>query len=271
MEISADSNGHKTFQNVMLYAHGMYLETSDRGGYAAVLHYDDGVKKHEKELADGYNFTTQHRIEMKSVIEPLRALRQPCRVKIFTISTYIVNGFELEWPKLSRENSLADCNEDLWRELFSLCGAHEVTFELVGDDDRAQESRYCKNRACFEASNPPPTEDECEGNIPFNPDYLPDPSEFVEDWSSLSDPSPSLPLLKSGNNQRRVSQVNKGITTQVMRNVKIRALKRMDVTNWSVNLIGAAKYGWEPKSRPNIGSTERRSTEIPTYATSAIL
>ena len=36
MEISADSNGHKTFQNVMLYAHGMYLETSDRGGYAAV-------------------------------------------------------------------------------------------------------------------------------------------------------------------------------------------------------------------------------------------
>ncbi len=66
MEISADSNGHKTFQNVMLYAHGMYLETSDRGGYAAVLYYDDGVKKHRKELADGYNFITQHRIEMKS-------------------------------------------------------------------------------------------------------------------------------------------------------------------------------------------------------------
>ena len=176
MEISADSKGHKTFQNVMLYVHGMYLAKSDRGGYAAVLYYDDGVKKHEKELADGYNFITQHRIEMKSVIEPLRALSQPCQVKIFTNSTYIVNGFELEWPKLSRENSLADCNEDLWRELFSLCEEHEVTFELVGDDDRAQESRYCKSRACFEASNPPPTEDECEGNIPFDPDYLPDPS-----------------------------------------------------------------------------------------------
>ena len=78
-------------------------------------------------------------------------------------------------------------------------------------------------------------------------------------------------MLESGYNHQRVSQVNKGMTTQVMRDVRIRALKRMDVTNWGVNLTGAAKYCWSLKSRLNIGSTESKSAAIPADATSAIL
>jgi ribonuclease HI len=59
------------------------------GGWSAILVYRD----HERELSGGEPKTTHNRMELRAVIEGLRTLEQPCRVSIYSDSTYVVDAF----------------------------------------------------------------------------------------------------------------------------------------------------------------------------------
>lgn len=128
---------------VALFTDGACLGNPGPGGWAAILRF----KGTEKELAGGEADTTNNRMEMRAVIEGLRALSRPCAVNITTDSQYVIKGIT-EWlPGWKAKNwRTADKkpvkNVDLWQTLDELQALHNVTWTWVrGHDGHAENER----------------------------------------------------------------------------------------------------------------------------------
>ena len=65
---------------VTIYTDGAARGNPDGpGGYGTVLHYTDAKGElHTKELSQGYNKTTNNRMELMAAIAGLEALKKPC-------------------------------------------------------------------------------------------------------------------------------------------------------------------------------------------------
>jgi ribonuclease HI len=118
---------------VSLFTDGACSGNPGPGGWGAILR--SGAR--ERELSGGDALTTNNRMEMTAVIEGLRAINRPARVRVFTDSRYVMDGATLwlkGWQK--RGWKTADKkpvkNEDLWRALEAEIQRHEdVTWEWV--------------------------------------------------------------------------------------------------------------------------------------------
>ena len=114
------------------------------GGWGAVLIFGE----HERELSGGEAETTNNRMELMAVICGLERLKYPCKVDVFSDSSYTVNGFlegwvysweKSGWRKADKKPVL---NDDLWKRLLALTRVHEVTFHKVkGHADNALNNR----------------------------------------------------------------------------------------------------------------------------------
>ncbi len=117
---------------VMLYTDGACKGNPGPGGWGALLEYR-GV---EKELWGGEPLTTNNRMELQAVIEGLKALKKPSRVRIVTDSQYVKNGMQ-QWIHNWKRNGWRTAakkpvkNADLWKELDRLVNLHQVEWEWV--------------------------------------------------------------------------------------------------------------------------------------------
>jgi ribonuclease HI len=117
---------------VVLYADGACKGNPGPGGWGALLQHGG----HERELWGGESQTTNNRMELRAVIEGLKALKRPCLVEVYTDSQYVQKGIS-EWIKgwKARGWLTADRkpvkNADLWRELESVADAHQVSWHWV--------------------------------------------------------------------------------------------------------------------------------------------
>jgi ribonuclease HI len=74
-------------------------------------------------------------MELIAVIESLKALKEPCRVKIISDSAYVVNCFKHKWYeswiakgwKNSQGKKVE--NQELWEELLHLMTIHQVFYQ----------------------------------------------------------------------------------------------------------------------------------------------
>jgi len=73
---------------VVVYTDGACKGNPGPGGWGALLRWGD----HEKEMFGGEARTTNNRMELTAVIEALSALKQRCRVAVYTDSEYVKNG-----------------------------------------------------------------------------------------------------------------------------------------------------------------------------------
>lgn len=81
------------------------------GGYGVVLLYGE----YKKELKDAFKNVTNNQMELLSVIEGLKALKQyDIPVEVYSDSQYVVNTVNLNWKK--------NANQDLWEELYNYIG-----------------------------------------------------------------------------------------------------------------------------------------------------
>jgi len=102
------------------------------GGWGVVLRH----RGHVKELCGGEPLTTNNRMELTAAIRALEALKEPCRVQLYTDSTYVKKGVT-EWlPQwVKRGWRTADKkpvkNQDLWMELDALTKRHDVSWHWV--------------------------------------------------------------------------------------------------------------------------------------------
>lgn len=130
-------------KEVVIYTDGACSGNPGPGGWGAILLYGG----HEKELSGGAPDTTNNRMELTAVREALSALREPCRVTLYTDSAYIADAFKKGWIHdwrrrgwQRKEGELK--NADLWQDLGDLTGRHEVTFVWVkGHAENAYNNR----------------------------------------------------------------------------------------------------------------------------------
>ena len=87
-------------KRVTIYTDGACIGNPGPGGYGAVLLYGD----HRRELSGGYRRTTNNRMELTAAIRGLAALKEPCQVKLFSDSGYLVNSIEKGWARRWRAN-----------------------------------------------------------------------------------------------------------------------------------------------------------------------
>ncbi len=131
-------------KQVTLYTDGACSGNPGPGGWAAILIYNG----REKELSGGERQTTNNRMELTGVIEGLRALKEPCRVELYSDSKYVIDALEKGWARRWRENGWMRnkkdpaLNPELWEELLRLTEVHEVQYHWV----KGHAADACNNR-----------------------------------------------------------------------------------------------------------------------------
>ena len=115
-----------------IYTDGACKGNPGPGGWGAYLL--SGV--HEKEIFGGEAETTNNRMELTAVIEALRTLKNPSKIRLFIDSQYVKNGINLwieNWKKTGwkTRNKKPVKNVDLWMMLDALVPRHEIEWIWV--------------------------------------------------------------------------------------------------------------------------------------------
>ena len=135
-------------KKVTIYTDGACSGNPGPGGWAAILIFNST----EKEISGGDPETTNNRMELTAVTEALDMLKEPCKVDIFTDSTYVanafINGWVYGWKKKNWQSGDGlRPNYDLWEKLLSLLDKHDVTFVWVKGHDGHPYNERCDRLA----------------------------------------------------------------------------------------------------------------------------
>lgn len=160
--------------DVEIYTDGACRGNPGPGGYGVVLICGE----HRKELSGGFRKTTNNRMELLACIVGLRALKQPCTVKLTSDSKYVIDAITKGWAKRWRSRgwklgpSKPAKNPDLWEELLDLCKVHTVSFRWVKGHSNHPQNERCDALAvaASKKKNLPP--DEAFENPSPDPDLL---------------------------------------------------------------------------------------------------
>lgn len=117
---------------ITIYTDGGADPNPGPGGWGAVLL---GANGQRKELRGGEPHSTNNRMELTAAIRSLEALKQRCRVRLFTDSQYVKKGITQWLPAWIaqgwRRKTGELQNEDLWRRLAELVREHEIHWGWV--------------------------------------------------------------------------------------------------------------------------------------------
>ena len=126
-------------KKITLFSDGSSLGNPGPGGYCAILRYKD----HEKVISGGEPHTTNNRMELKAVIEGLKALKEPCIVEIYSDSTYVVQAINKwldGWIKKGFKNVK---NPELWQEFVEIAKPHRIKAYWVKGHAGHEENERC--------------------------------------------------------------------------------------------------------------------------------
>jgi ribonuclease HI len=114
---------------VELYTDGSSRGNPGRGGYGAILK----LGKHEKELSQGFKYTTNNRMELLAVIVGLEALtKDEIEVMVYSDSKYVVESVEKRWVFGWEQKNFKDKkNPDLWKRFLKIYRKHKVKFTWI--------------------------------------------------------------------------------------------------------------------------------------------
>ena len=139
-------------KKVDIYSDGACSGNPGPGGYGTVLVYN-GI---EKELSEGFESTTNNRMELLGCIIGLECLKEPCEVTVTSDSKYLcdaINQGWLEswkargWKKADKKPVL---NQELWERLDRQLSVHKVTFKWIKGHNGHKYNERCDTLAVSE-------------------------------------------------------------------------------------------------------------------------
>lgn len=135
---------------VSIFTDGSARGNPGPGGYGALLRcvLADG-SLYERELSQGYERTTNNRMELLGVIAALEALKRPCEITLYSDSQYVVNAFNQNWIdgwlrrgwKNAKKEPVK--NVDLWLRLLDAAKPHSITWVWVRGHAGHPENERC--------------------------------------------------------------------------------------------------------------------------------
>lgn len=114
-------------KSVKLFSDGSCLGNPGAGGWAYILQYGDAIKK----ASGAEAMTTNNQMELTAAIMGLSALKQPCRVELFTDSEYVVKAINSWLAKWVVTDFKGKKNADLWRRYLAAAAPHEIKASWV--------------------------------------------------------------------------------------------------------------------------------------------
>jgi ribonuclease HI len=155
-------------KNVAIYTDGACSGNPGPGGWAAVLCYAG----REKELSGGEESTTNNRMELTAAIRGLEALKEPCRVELYSDSRYLTDAVNQGWARAWRSRGWMRtkrepaANPDLWEQLLDLLDRHTVVLHWVKGHAEDPMNKRCDALAVAESrrflKQPPAPEGQSE-------------------------------------------------------------------------------------------------------------
>ena len=135
---------------IQLYTDGSSRGNPGPGGYGVVLK----CGTHYKELSEGFEETTNNRMELLAVIVGLEAIkRENAEVIVYSDSTYVVKavneGWVFGWEK---KNFDKKANPDLWIRFLEIYRKHRVRFIWIKGHAGHPENERCDALAVAAAS-----------------------------------------------------------------------------------------------------------------------
>ena len=140
-------------KTVTVFTDGACSGNPGPGGWAAILQYGGA----EKVLSGGAADTTNKRMELLGVISALEALKEPCRVELYSDSKYVIDALQKRWVwgwkqrgwiKSDKKPAL---NRDLWERLLPLVEKHEMVYHWIKGHAEIEENNRCDQLAVAES------------------------------------------------------------------------------------------------------------------------
>jgi ribonuclease HI len=163
---------------VIIYTDGACLGNPGPGGWAAILRYGE----HEKEVSGRFRQTTNNRMELRAAVEALNTLKRPCRVDLYTDSSYLRDGIT-QWVHKWRRNGWKTAskepvkNQDLWMALMTAVERHEVEWHWTkghaGDDLNERADQLATDAARAVRAADPADEDPSSSGPGATPSLFP--------------------------------------------------------------------------------------------------
>jgi len=137
---------------IIIYTDGAARGNPGPGGFGTVLM--SGT--HRKEIAEGYKYTTNNRMELLAVIVGLEALKNPgCTVTVYSDSRYVVDAVEKKWVfGWEKKNYKDKKNPDLWQRFLVVYRKHKVNFVWVRGHNDNKENERCDELAVAASFSP---------------------------------------------------------------------------------------------------------------------
>lgn len=134
---------------IQIYTDGAARGNPGPGGYGAVLLSGS----HRKELSEGFELTTNNRMELLAVIMSLEELKiLGSDVTVYTDSKYVSDAVEKGWVfGWEKKNFKDKKNVDLWIRFLKVFRLHHVKFIWVKGHANIPENERC-DRLAVEAS-----------------------------------------------------------------------------------------------------------------------
>ncbi len=134
---------------IVIYTDGSARGNPGPGGYGVVMIYG----KHRRELSEGFQLTTNNRMELLAVIRGLQSLkRSDLRVKVYTDSRYVSDAVNKRWVfNWEAKRFKNKKNPDLWIEFLEVYRKLSVSFIWVKGHANIPENERC-DRLAVEAS-----------------------------------------------------------------------------------------------------------------------
>lgn len=131
-------------KEIEIFCDGSSLGNPGPGGYGVILRYGS----YEKELSRGYKITTNNRMELLGALAALSALKEPCKVTLYSDSNYVIQGmtaWRFSWRKNDWDNARKKNlkNLDLWQQLDKEAQKHDITWQWVKGHNGHPENERC--------------------------------------------------------------------------------------------------------------------------------
>lgn len=132
-------------KEVTIYTDGACSGNPGKGGFGVILNYMGKIK----EISQGFECTTNNRMEIMAALTGLNALKEPCRVILYSDSKYLINSVNKKWIDSWQKNGWKNSkrekvkNKELFEELIRLLNIHDVELRWVKGHDGHPENERC--------------------------------------------------------------------------------------------------------------------------------